>query len=69
MPTFVLYIDFQKAFDLVNRDLLAYRFIKTGINGKLYHAICSLYSVPESCVRVNEFLTNCFFNSLWCQAR
>lgn len=60
--TFACYIDFQKAFDYVNRDLLKYRLIKTGLNGKLYQAICPLYRAPVACVRVNDLLTNWFPN-------
>lgn len=37
-PTFICFVDFQKAFDFVNRDLLAVRLLKTGINGKFYSA-------------------------------
>ena len=47
---YVCYIDFQKAFDLVNRNILDDMLIKTG-------------QAPESCVRVNAFLTNWFFTS------
>ena len=37
--TFACFIDFQKAFDWVNTDLLAFRRIKMGIDGKFYDAI------------------------------
>ncbi len=36
--TFVCSIDFKKAFDSVNSDLLQYRLLKSGINGKFYFA-------------------------------
>ena len=35
-PTFACFTDFQKAFDFVNRDILAYSLFKTGVDGKCY---------------------------------
>ena len=58
--TYACFIDFQKAFDFVNRDLLALRLIQTGVDGKFYQAISSLYSAPQACVKVNEVFTNWF---------
>ena len=42
-PTFVDFVDFEKAFDWVNRDLLALKLLKAGVNGKFYQAVKSLY--------------------------
>ena len=58
--TYACFIDFQKAFDFVNRDLLALRLIKTGVDGKFYQAVMSLYSAPQACVKVNDAYTNWF---------
>ena len=41
--TYVSFIDFEKAFDWINRDLLLYKLIMNGIDGKFYFAIKSLY--------------------------
>lgn len=46
-PTFACFIDFQKAFDFINRDLLTYRLIKTGLDGKFYQAShCIVHRKP-----------------------
>ncbi len=45
--SFACYIDFQKAFDFVNRNLLAYHLLEEGIGGKFYWAIQSLYEDQE----------------------
>ena len=57
---FAGFIDFRKAFDWINRDLLLYKLIKSGINGKFYNAIKSLYSAPIACVSVNDYATGWF---------
>ena len=41
--TYVSFIDFEKAFDWINRDFLLHKLIMNGIDGKLYFAIKSLY--------------------------
>ena len=58
--TFACYIDFQKAFDCVDRDLLSLRLLQKGIRGKFYHAIQSIYKAPMACVKVNEYTTEWF---------
>ena len=57
MSTFVCFIDFKKAFDWIDRELLQYRLLKCGVDGKFYYAIKSLYQAPAACVRVNEYTT------------
>ena len=60
--TFCAFIDFEKAFDWVNRDLLLYRLQQYNINGKVYKAIQKLYSNTWSCIRLNSLYTE-FFNT------
>ena len=48
LDTFLAFIDFQKAFDSVDRNLLLYKLSKIGISGHFYKAIASLYSNPRS---------------------
>ena len=59
--TFVAFIDVQKAFDHINRDLLFSKLLKFGIKGKMYFAVKSLLSFTDSCVRINNMYTE-FFN-------
>ena len=57
---FASFIDLEKAFDWVDRDLLFYRLLTYGITGKIYKAIKSLYNNTFSCVRVNNWMTGWF---------
>ena len=58
--TFCAFIDFKKAFDLVDRDALLYKLRNIGISGNFYYAIKSLYANAKSCVRVNDKVTTWF---------
>ena len=58
--TFLAFIDFQKAFDSVDRNLLLYKLSKIGVVGKFYKAISSLYANPRSRVILNEYETAYF---------
>lgn len=56
--TFGTFFYFQKAFHLVNRDLLQYKLKLIGINGPIYNVLSSLYAETFSCVCVNVIRTN-----------
>ena len=58
--TFLTFIDFKKAFDSVNRDLLFFRLLQVGVVGRMYKAINSLYSNPQSRVILNQYGTDFF---------
>ena len=58
--TFLAYIDFQKAFDSVDRNFLLFKLSKIGITGQFYQAISSMYSNPKSRIMLNEFETDYF---------
>ena len=60
MSTFLTFIDFQKAFDSVDRSLLFFKLSEIGICGPMYKAIASLYSNPRSRVILNEEKTHYF---------
>ena len=47
-PVFTAFIDFRKAFDCINRELLLYRLLLHGIDGKMYNTIKAMYSYTES---------------------
>ena len=57
---FVGFIDMQKAFDWVNRDLLWYKLLSHNITGNIYWAVRSLYSFNESCIKLNNLLSQWF---------
>ena len=58
--TYALFIDMQKCFDWVDRDLLFYRLLNKKITGKFYHSIKALYSNSASTIRINNRYTNHF---------
>ena len=53
LSTYVAFVDFQKAFDWVNRE--QYRFA-----GHLYNAIKCIYSKTLSCIKLNSILAEWF---------
>ena len=58
--TFCAFIDFKKAFDLVNRDFLLHKLQQLGIDGNFYFSIKSLYTHTRSRVQVNDKMTEWF---------
>ena len=58
--TFLCFIDFKKAFDCVNRNLLWYKLQLYGLNGALLNNISGLYKDVRYCVEVNNQLSNYF---------
>ena len=56
---YVAFIDFEKAFDSVNRSILWSILVKNGIKGKLYRCIQSMYSSVKVKVRCGVKLTEC----------
>ena len=58
---YVAFVDLTKAFDSINRSKLWKVVSKTGIKGKLYNNLLSMYHSVKACVRTNEGLTS-FFN-------
>ena len=58
---FAAFIDFQKAFDWVNRNLLLYKLIsKFNVNGNMYFAIKALLNTSKSCIKINDTFTDYF---------
>ncbi len=58
--TFACYIDFRKAFDLLDRDLMLYRFLDYGVDGKFYEVIKGIYNKALCSVKINGLLTDWF---------
>ena len=59
-PIYCVFVDYSKAFDLVNRSALWYKLINQGISGKILTVIQNLYSSAKSCVRANDQLSDFF---------
>ena len=54
------FVDYTKAFDLVNRSALWCKLFNHGINGKILNIIKSMYAEAKSCVGVGGTLSDFF---------
>ena len=61
---YVIFVDFSKAFDLVNRNLLFYKMIKSGWGGRLLDTFRSIYRQTRFRVRTNGSLSDLIDSSL-----
>ena len=59
-PTFAAFLDMEKAFDRVNRDLLLLRLLEYGIDRKLYNSIKNMYDDNKSSILLNNLSTDWF---------
>jgi hypothetical protein len=57
---YVTFIDFQKAFDCINRELMLYKILSYGIDGNFYQSVKSLYTKNTASVNINNHLTDWF---------
>ena len=60
LDTFLAFIDYKKAFDSVDRNLLLYKLSEMGISGNFYDAISAMFRNPKSRVILNEYSTEYF---------
>ncbi len=65
--TYVAFIDFTKCFDLIDRDMLYFKLIEYGIDGKIYFTLKKMYSNTMSCVNLNGNLTEWFHTTNGCR--
>ena len=61
---FACFIDFSKAFDSVNRDLLWFRLLNYGIDGKFLQVLKVMYDNLKICVTLHNYLTNWFSSNV-----
>ena len=59
-PTFAAFLDAEKAFDRVDRNLLYFKLINLGINGAIYDNVKCIYQNTQCCLKLNDTLTNWF---------
>ncbi len=57
---FACYVDFRKAFDYLDRDLMLYRFLEYGIDGRFYDAIKGIYHRAFCAVKINGVMSDWF---------
>ena len=60
LPTYAAFLDAEKAFDRIDRDLMLYKLLKIGIKGHLYENIKCIYSEATCSINVNNILTEWF---------
>ena len=58
--TFITFIDYFKAFDFVNHQLVYHKMLNLNINGNIYLCMKNLYENPRSCVQINGQLSDWF---------
>jgi hypothetical protein len=54
------FIDYQKAFDSINRSALWGKIIENGINGKMLRVIYNMYNSAKSCVKQQSMVSGLF---------
>lgn len=59
-PTFACFIDMMKAFDRVDIDCLLSKLLTIGVQGHFYKTVKNLYNKPQSCVLLNDVMTDWF---------
>ena len=57
---FCAFVDFKKAFDFINRDIIWYKLIKLGVRGNILNVIKSMYQNVKSKVKYNNELSDSF---------
>ena len=60
LSTFICFIDFEKAFDRVDRQLLFYKLLKIGVKGKLFNVLENIYAHAKAGVCVNGYISDWF---------
>ncbi len=60
LSTFISFVDFSKAYDFVNRDMLWWKLQKLGIAPKFLLALKSLYQNVQCCVCLNGWMSDWF---------
>jgi len=60
LDTFVTFVDFEKAFDRVDRKLLFHKMQLMGFGGKLVAILKTLYENSSVCLNINGFITPSF---------
>ena len=58
------FVDFKKAYDSVWRDGLFYKLLKSGVRGKTFNVIQSMYSQSECYIKINGDRTDFMSDSI-----
>ncbi len=58
--TFLAFLDAEKAFDRIDRDLLLYKLLLNGVKGHIYESIKVIYQESICSININNMLTEWF---------
>jgi hypothetical protein len=61
---FAAFLDYKKAFDLVDRNFLWLKLLNQGINGKVLGVVRGIYSRAKSCVRAGGCTSDYFVSNI-----
>ncbi len=53
--TFTAFVDYTKCFDLIDRNVLYFKLIQYGIDGKMYRTLKRMYSNTMSCANLKMY--------------
>ena len=57
---YAAFIDFEKAYDRISRDVLLKKLYSLGIRGKIFNVIESMYKNDQSCIQIGNKRTDFF---------
>ena len=60
---FGCFVDFQKAFDSVPRDILFQKLLNHNINGKFYDCLVNMYTKDIACIKIGDTITSYFLTN------
>ena len=61
---YVCFVDFSKAFDLVNRNILFYKLMRSGWSGRVVDTLRSLYSKTKFRLKCSGMLSPAILNEI-----
>ena len=61
--TFCAFVDLEKAFDWLNRDLLLFKLLSNKIDGKMYFALKSVLSNTYACIQLTDQIQTGWFSN------
>ena len=63
-PLYVAFVDFRRAFDTVNRDMMFYKLFTKKIDGKLVRLLHDMYKKTKAKIYVNGYLSDFLYDTL-----
>ena len=65
--TFCSFVDLEKAFDWINRDILMYKLLNYNIDGNMYFAIKAMLNQICASIQLSKDIqTQWFASNVWC---